>query len=218
MTTASLASTNLVTIDKTIGFCWVSRSDNVISLASHPIIYWIYFLSDFDYLVLLSKAIIISNNMRILCYSCAISVFQCCWRRFFITIIASLSLLSTFSYGFRRHWTQYNSETQHAVRHHRGITPLLFTTDCTHCTHCTSLHRYTILRYTNLLLVIPFLHCDPYSLFSSFSWFFSFWSLSLLSVTLFQPFLSTQTHCQTFCSILWPNISFNFLFGYTINC
>ncbi len=59
--------------------------------------------------------------MRILCYSCAIAMFECCWRKLFITVIASLSVLSTFSCGFRRHWTTYNSETQHAVRHHRGI-------------------------------------------------------------------------------------------------
>jgi hypothetical protein len=57
--------------------------------------------------------------MRILCYSCAIAMFECCWRKLFITVIASLSVLSTFSCGFRRHWTTYNSETQHAVRHHR---------------------------------------------------------------------------------------------------
>ncbi|CAG2115782.1 unnamed protein product, partial [Medioppia subpectinata] len=56
------------------------------------------------------------------CTSAVTTTYRCCRSSAFVAIvvtIASLSLLSTFSYGLRRHWNQYNTESQQSVRHHR---------------------------------------------------------------------------------------------------
>ncbi|XP_054160696.1 semaphorin-2A-like isoform X2 [Oppia nitens] len=58
--------------------------------------------------------------MRIMCYMCVSqTTYQCLRQTFFITMIATMSHFCSFSYGFRQHWNQYNSETQPAVGHHR---------------------------------------------------------------------------------------------------
>lgn len=40
--------------------------------------------------------------------------------RFFLSLVFSLMYLIASVHASRRHWTSYNSETQHALRHHRG--------------------------------------------------------------------------------------------------